>query len=676
MGGKTVGTIGVALAATVAVGAVSASAAPRQSGGMAMIDRGIAFVMQDLERVEAARFAPVTDPHDDVPGEPNPIRTVGAKTFAFDGSTADPSSFAPEALSDVLSTLNAGDTGYFVNQLAFTLVVAGLDRSPSLSNAAISEVSVAWALFGLPVLESSQYANDPLEGYGNVVSTAMVDGQTMTGFSFVDEGAFAPGANPIPTFGFWRADAYYQAWVLPGIPERIGVTSSDAGEVSLSSMTAQHQTVTVPTVVTDQNDPDVQAESAEAVAGLTGELSATPPVGVEPVDEDAGAVDDDVEPVDEDVGAGDEVAGGDVPDAVDEGATEADAPADPEVAAEEGQDEEQDAERTAAPAPDEPTEEPTTAEAVGAPTPATGEDADDSDDGGPSPALVIVPVVVVGIVIGYMVYRRRNGKTEVSFEPAPAATTATPSSKTVAAMPDADRLQVRQDMRRAWDLRRALGAGATWTEGGWMPMPKGAETDADIDLDWGHWPSLVDTVGESPEWSGVLINIVTLERLAPGQDGYAEQLAELGLEPPDAPEQTIVGVGFAAERARGIGIRTLDGLTTDQAVRLLTQHIERLGADVLSFFSDRIVERCLSRGRQAVPGNWFAPTLGDMFGDAQLPSGTSGGWSGFFVNGGDGRVLASGDDGYDELVELFGFDGPIERSDAMMATVMDEVVVL
>ena len=250
-------------------------------------------------------FQPVgTQP---VPGEPNPICGTVARSFGFDGASADDETFSLAALGEGVRAISPGDSGFFRFQQAFTVVLACFRTSPSLTDAAISEVSLAYRLFGQEVLTESEFPGDPHVGMNTVVSSTAIKGSTvpedelLTGASIVIDGAFSPAAiNPIPTFEFWHPEGWFMAWVVPGIAEEIRVNSGDAGALDINAVSNQQAVVTQTGEVFAV---DGEAEQSAARASLPGVRQVL--VDSRPSPE-AAEVDDETEPELGDEGATDD----------------------------------------------------------------------------------------------------------------------------------------------------------------------------------------------------------------------------------------------------------------------------------------------------------------------------------------------------------------------------------
>lgn len=253
----------VAASICVAVGSTGAHQAEAGDGAFTRAELGLVLMIDAVIGLENIEFEPVTDSGIALDGMPNPILGVYAQAYLM-GIGID----QDELQIDVpppFRTTNAGSAVYLSNQQVFTMVIAQLLGAPVLSDAAISEVSLAWTLFGQPVLETSEVANDPLIGAANVVGNGSIGGEELNSFAVVENNAFAQYDNPIPTFEFFRADGFYQVWLIPGVPENLAVTSSHASEFSLESMYASQAPVPIPTEIIDLDDPELLALAAQSM---------------------------------------------------------------------------------------------------------------------------------------------------------------------------------------------------------------------------------------------------------------------------------------------------------------------------------------------------------------------------------------------------------------------------
>ncbi|MDW3216621.1 MAG: hypothetical protein R8G01_21700 [Ilumatobacteraceae bacterium] len=238
-----------------------------------------------------------------VDGDPNQMCGAVAQSFRFDGAAADADTFSLEALGDGIDVISPGDPSFFQFQQTFTLVIACFRTSPLLTDASISEVSLGYLLFGQEPLTDSQYPGEPHLGMNTVVSSASIKGtdapedQLLSGASFVSNGAFAPAAtNPIPTSQFWLSAGYFQAWLLPGIPEEIRVNSADAGALTLDALSNQQVAVTPSPELVDLEDPGIRAAAGERLSAVRQSLTEANPTADDPEDVVDGEPPQDPEP--------------------------------------------------------------------------------------------------------------------------------------------------------------------------------------------------------------------------------------------------------------------------------------------------------------------------------------------------------------------------------------------
>lgn len=408
------------MAAVLALAGTLAGSAPAAAGDgepPPTLAEVISYMLIDgLVEIGDVSRIPLVAENGVVSNDPNPIGATAAGWVRFDGSAAGAETFALEEFGESVRWLNRGDPGYFANQGAYTAVVACLRTSPELTDDQISEVSAAFLLAGQEALVDSPFgASDPNLGKNSVASLARVGDETRAGFSFVSAGAFAQGANPIPMFDFWRDGNYYVAWIVPGIPEQLDVTTFQSDQLSLEGGSYQKESVT----------PIVGAVTATMTAGVdvaavAAQIQADPPAGAVP----KSPVDDSAVPVE----TGSET---EVPD---EGEPVVDPPPDdgsePAPAG--------DADQPVAIAPPEPATESTATTSTEPPPPASADDSNGGSSAGLLVLLLLIAIIapLLFLFVWYLPRRKRAAAADHPTggdEPAPTGgseDTGTPSSPT------------------------------------------------------------------------------------------------------------------------------------------------------------------------------------------------------------------------------------------------------